>query len=504
MSKSIKIIIGVSAVLLLIAGGFFFLNFYIKGQIKSALDQKFSSSQIAYEEISVDILSGNSTITQPKLQLKDLNLEAEALKIKDLSYSDYIFNNKISIGEIQIVEPQVVISQNDSVAEGPKDQKQNFSKDLSIDNIHITGGNLKISGKSVPNKMFLSLKEFDLYDVLVNNETLEGTLPFKYDRIEVTGDSLFYKMNEEHRISAGNLQLKKGNLSVSDFKVIPEFSKREFDSRISVEKDRYEINIKDIGFSDVDWGFQNDTLYFKSPHTEINEADFSIYRNKLLPDDPSVRPLYSQIIRNLGVKIQLDTLQLKNSQIVYEEQTKPDRPPATLKFSNVNSTIRNLTNIGMDSPDFPKTKIDIEADFMNESPLKLNWEFFVNDLQDDFRAYGDLGTMPASAVNPFLRPARNIELEGTIRSLYYNIYGDEENATGDMRMRFEDFKVEILEKDEADKKEFLSGIVNLFLNNDATQDDLEVTDIKVERNKTASFWNYLWMAIRDGLFKSFT
>lgn len=490
--------------MLLIFGGIFFLNFYVKQQIESAIEKRFTSSQFSYDEITVSAFSGNSSIVQPRLQLEKLNFKAETIRILDLGYWKYLFNNKISIGEIQIVEPELDIIQNDSISEESKDQQINFSKDLVVDNINITGGSIRISeGKSEPDKMLLALKELQLFDVLVNNETLKGKLPLKYDRFEVKADSLFYEIDEEHKFSAGNVEMRKGNLSVTDLKIVPKFSKKEFDKRLSVERDRYELNIKDIQMANPDWEFQNDTLHFKSPQTEINEADFHIYRNKLLPDDPSVRPLYSQLIRNLGIKIQLDTIQLKSSQIVYEEQTKAGRPPAILRFDQINSTIRNLTNIGMDSPDFPQTKIDIEADFMNESPLKLNWEFYVNDLQDDFRVYGELETISASAVNPYLKPARNIELQGMIQSMYYNFYGDEENATGDMRMQYKNFKVDILKKDEAGKKKFLSGIVNFFIKNDATKGDLEITDIEVERNKAASFWNYLWLCIREGIFKSF-
>lgn len=490
--------------MLLIFGGIIFLNYYVKGQIESAIDERFSGSEVAYEEISVNVFSGNSSILRPKLQLKNLKIEAESFKVQDLSYWNYIFSNKILIDEIRIIDPKVVIIQNDSISEDPKNKDQNFSKNLVINKIHITGGKLRISeGKNMSEKMFLSLKELDLYDVLVNDETMEGTLPLKYDRVELTCDSLFYEMDEEHLISTGNLQLKKKNLSLTDFRIVPKFSKKEFDRRLSVEKDRYELDIKNINISYLDWGFLNDTLQIKSQLTEINDANFSIYRNKLLPDDPSIKPLYSQIIRDLGVKIKFDSIQLKNSQIIYEEQTKPERPPATLKFSQINSRMSNVTNIGMDSPDFPQTKIDIEASFMNESPLKLNWEFYVNDLQDNFRMYGELETIAASAVNPYLRPARKIELQGMIQSLYYNFYGDEEDATGDMRMQFKDFKVEILEKNGSGKKGFLSGIVNFFINNDATKGNLEITDIGVERDKSASFWNYLWLCIREGLFKSF-
>lgn len=504
MRKNTRIVLWVSAILLFIFGGVIFLNYYIRGQIEQAIEQSFSTSEVAYEEISVDIFSGSSSITKPKLQLEKIKLEADSFKLKDLSYWDYIFSNKISVGQISILQPHILIDQNDSIPEESGNQNRNFSKDLIIDNIHITGGSLKISeGKPASNKMFLSLNTFDLYNVLINNETLKGSLPMKYDRLEVSSDSLFYEMDEEHKISARNIMMKEGNLSVSNFKIIPKFGKREFDQRLSMERDRYELTIEDINLANLEWGFKNDTLQIKSPQTDINEADFSIYRNKMLPDDPRIRPLYSQVLRNLGVKIQLDSIRLKNSRIVYEEQTNLDRPPATLRFDRINSTMRNVTNMGMGSPDFPKTSIDIEADFMNESPLTLNWEFYVNDLKDDFRVYGELETIAASAVNPFLRPARNIELEGTIQSMHYNFYGDQENATGDMRMQFKDFKVEILEKNDSGKKKFLSGIVNFFINNDATKGDLEITDIKVERKKTASFWNYLWLCIREGVFKSF-
>ena len=505
LKKSKKIISGIVLGLIVIFGIVIGLNYYLQAEIKSAIENQLTNSQIEYEEVNVSILDRSSSVSKPKLQLDNISMEADVLEVKKLSYTNYFLSGKIVIGAIEIKDPNVAIYKKDTLAKArDKKERPNLSKDVVIENIHIKGGNLRfLENDSIQNKLYVSLNEFDLYNVQISDKTLQAFLPFEYERMEISGDSVFYSMNDEHHLAIKNLKIKDGDITLNNLRIIPNFSKSEFDRRISVEKDRFEVEIEKVDISALNWDFEQDSIQLKSPFIEINKAYLKVYRNKLLPDDTSIKPLYSRMLREMGMKIKFDSVVLKNSRIVYEEKTNATRPPGELNFSDVNVNLKNITNIGLSSPDFPETKIKISALLMGKSPLNLNWKFDVRDPQDKFTISGDMEGISADAMNSFLRPTMNIEVEGKIQSLFYNFRGDNNLASGDMRMQFRDFKVEVLKKDGSRKNSFLSDLANIIIRNDDNSEKLERKDIQAERDKTKSFWNYLWLLIRNGSLKSF-
>ncbi len=505
LKKTYKILLGIGIGVLVISGIVIFLNYYLQSEIKSAIENQLSESQIGYEAVNVSVLDRSSSISKPKLQLDNIFMEADELEVKSLSYTDYFLSGKIVIGAVVINDPNVAIYKKDTLPETKeKKAKPNLSKDVVIKNIHIKGGNLRVfENDSVQNKIYMSLNEFDLYEVQISDRTLKAFLPFEYERMEISSDSIFYAMNENHHLAIKNLEIKDEDIILKDLQIIPNFSKAEFDKRISVEKDRFELHIETVEISALNWDFEQDSIRLESPFMQINQADLKVYRNKLLPDDTSIKPLYSRMIREMGVKIKFDSIKLKNSRIVYEEKTDASRPPGELNFSEVHVGLNNITNIGMNSPDFPETKIKISALLMGKSPLSINWKFDVRDLQDDFTISGEMEGISADEMNSFLRPTMNIEVEGRIQSLFYNFRGDNNQASGDMQMQYRDFKVEILKKDGSKKNNFLSDLANIIIRNNDNKEKLERKDIQAERDKTKSFWNYMWLFIRNGALKSF-
>ncbi|HSI70018.1 MAG TPA: hypothetical protein VK941_07285, partial [Gillisia sp.] len=312
-----------------------------------------------------------------------------------------------------------------------------------------------------------------------------------------------YDLNEEHSIAIESILLQEGELEIGNFKFQPKFSKVDHDGAIPHEKDRVDVTVKSLNFKNFNWGFENDSLMVASPEVELVGAEVEIYRNKLLPDDQRIKPMYSEMLRKLGIKLKLDTVNLSESTIIYEEKVDEGRPAGTLKFGNVEASIKNLTNVNIDAEDFPATTIEAKSNFMGQSTLTLNWEFDVSNLRDEFHINGSFAGIDARAINPFMKPVMNVETEGKIESLFYNFHGNRDEATGDMKLAYRDFKISILKDGEEEKKSFLSGLVNLFLKNDVVNEDVSQENINVERDKTKSIWNFFWLCIREGSIKTF-
>jgi hypothetical protein len=505
VEKKYKILLYTFIGLAVLLGVVYFANKIVKQKIKAGIEQELLNSNVEYKDISVDIISGSSVVSSPKLKLGSATISSEELSVIDLDYKEYFSNNKIVFDRIVFKKPEIHITQSDTLKDPDKENsKKDFKEDIKIRHLVIQEGHLKISeNDTIKEQLYISLKNMDIYDLHITEASLKNKIPFSFREVSINSDSLFYSLDPEHDLQVENLQLKKGTLNISDLRIIPKFSKTEFDQRQKVEKDRFELIVPRIKMDGFSWGFNGDKLQLESATTFFEKADFQIYRNKLLPDDNSIKPLYSQKLRELETKLKFDTIQISNSSLTYEEKSVAGSPPGKVMFSEMDVTIANLSNLNMGAENFPATTIKANAKFMDESNLDFNMEFNISDSEDKFNFSGNLAGLSADAMNSFLRPALNIEVEGKISSMFFNFYGNDDNALGDTRLQYHDFKVEVLRKDGVRKNKILSGLANLILSKDVSNKQMNQKNISATRDKTKSFWNFLWLCIRNGALKSF-
>lgn len=500
--RKIVVAVGIGVLILVVIG--LSLNAYIKSEIENELENEFQSSTINYDELNVNVWGGNTSINNLVYIQDGIHVEAREIGLNGFNYTDYFFNDEIVIDHIEIIEPVITINTDTTQAGKEEEQKETPERNLRIKKLSITGGNFKmIENDSASNSLFLAINAIVLEEISVNQKTSEGKLPFDYENVNIETDSLYFDLNAEHYLTLQSLKNNsESQLSITNFKIVPKYDKAEFDQKIPYEKDKIQLEVPEITLKDFSWELK-DSLVIKSSETLITDADLQIYRNKFLPDENRVKPLYSKMIREMDFKIQLDTLKVQNASIVYEENVLESRPPGTLKFDNVNATVNHISNLNMDSDDFKETRVSAEALFMEESQVAITWDFDIRNLQDEFNIKGNLASISADAVNPFLKPTMNVEVEGEIESLYFNFFGNNSVATGDMQLSYKDFKVNILEDGEEKEKSFLSGLANFFLKNDRLNEDVEQEKISVERDQTKSFWNFLWLSIQEGTIKTF-
>ncbi|CAM4213841.1 DUF748 domain-containing protein [Gillisia hiemivivida] len=505
MEKKYKILLYTFIGLAVLLGVVYFANKIVKQKIKAGIEQELLNSNVEYKDISVDIISGSSVVSSPKLKLGSATISSEELSVIDLDYKEYFSNNKIVFDRIVFKKPEIHITQSDTLKDPDKENsKKGFKEDIKIRHLVIQEGHLKISeNDTIKEQLYISLKNMDIYDLHITEASLKNKIPFSFREVSINSDSLFYSLDPEHDLQVKNLQLKKGTLNISDLRIIPKFSKTEFDQRQKVEKDRFELNVPRIKMKGFSWGFNGDKLQLESATTFFEKADFLVYRNKLLPDDNSIKPLYSQKLRELETKLKFDTIQISNSSLIYEEKSVAGKPPGKVMFSEMDVTIANVSNLNMEAENFQPTTIKAKAKFMGESNLNFNMEFDISDLEDKFNFSGNLVGISAGAMNSFLKPALNIEVEGKISSMFFNFYGNDDNALGDTRLQYHDFKVEILKKDGYSKNKILSGLANLILKKNVANKKIDQKNISATRDKTKSFWNFLWLCIRNGALKSF-
>lgn len=505
MKKSKKIAVGILIAIGLLAVSLLILNNYLEKRIKTGLEESLKNINATYDKVDVKLLNRKAEVINPYFKIEDKTLKVDTIEVNNIQIWEFITNKNVIVGNLSISQPVVKFyNLPGRKADTSSKKKSSFKNKILIKKVKVTGGSFQIFEKdSSQHRLYTKLRAVKMEMVRISSRTLDNAVPFDYDLILLNADSVFYDLDRQHELAAGKFKIDNNEVQVKDFRILPKFSKSGHQKTISVEKDRYDLQIDSISMSHFRWSKHNDTLNIQNPFTLISGANFSIYRDKLQPDDTSIKPMYSQMIRNLPVKLQLDSVQVENAYIRYEENIHADRETGVVDFSNLNAKIANITNMGLEREDFPRTTIDVTADFMKVAPLQVNWDFNINNINDRFQISGDMGRLGAEQMNKFLKPAMNVEANGEIVNMFFTFSGNDIKATGDMRLQYNDFKVEVLRKDGKRKNKIISALANLIVKNNAMDEKAEYKDISYTRDRTKSFWNYLWNLIKNGALKAF-
>lgn len=325
-------------------------------------------------------------------------------------------------------------------------------------------------------------------------------LSFKVKDYFLTTRNFAYK-TQFYNLSAGLLKLNKNKIQVNNFVMKPLISRAHFIKMIPVERDLYNIKVSQIA-ADGNWDLFSNNKFINVSNVTVTAADANIFRSKIPNDDPKVKPLYSKLLRSIKIPMTVNNLELKNSTLVYEEDTPESAGPGKLTFSNFNMNVKNL-NSAKTKGKSTKVDIRINCSFMNLAPLSVNWNFDVADQNDAFSISGKTSNLPASGINPFIRPYLHVTAtSGTIQEMLFNFKGNPAGLRGTFNLKHKELKIAVLNKNNQEKKGVLTVVANLFIRSDSGKFPEVVAVENVERDPTKSFFNLFWKGIEQGLKKT--
>lgn len=517
MSNYKKIAIGVISFLFFVILLNFGINFWIKKQLPKIIHEKNKTAyNIHYEKIEISLWTRNiyaeTVLVHPKNQLENstnktgIYSKIESITIKHFNIWDLAFRDIIQAESIIINKPKVILyKKNDKLINNSKSIRtqivEPFQKIVAVSNIYLNEGSVDVvylkNNKPILNVKNIILK---LEGILVTDATLKGKIPMQYKKYVLVCDSLYYKPSEFYHISIGKISTENNFLKVKNFAMLPEYNRKTFVSKLEKEKDIYTLKLDSASINKMDWGFKNDKFFFKANSMVINHFDANIYRSKMPADDLSKKYLYNHLLRKIKFPLQIDTLQVLKSKLVYEEEIDFSKGPGVLIFDRFNLQAKNLqSGFGLKKTD--DVKIKVSCQFMKTSPLNVDWNFNVLDPKDSFHIQGTIKNFDIAAISKFSRPYMNSSFTGTFKKYRFDFYGNDNTAKGNAYLDYDDLKVKLYKKKHPEKEAKLkSAIVNLIVKNDS-DDKAKQASVELDRIQEKSFYNFLWRSIAESLKK---
>lgn len=514
--KKIGIIIaGIVVLLIVLSIG---ANWWIDAKLPQLISDKNETPyHIKYKELKISLLSKTIEATGitiiPKAQEKDslakngIFASVQKIKIDNFSVFPLLFSNKIEAQTITVSKPKITLfKDNDKTVNSTKNISSKvvapFQKIIKVDDINLENGSFFIVNIK-NNKTLFSAQNVivQLDDIKISDQTLESKIPFSYKKYAFSCDSLFYQTDDGYKLTTDKIATTNTGIEIDRFSMVSKYNRVQFVNQLAKEKDLYTLKAEKIAVKNMDWGFNEEILFFRTNQIVINQANANIYRSKMPEDDLSIKPLYNKLLREIPFELKVDTLSITNSNLVYEEEKSFAKGAGKLEFSAFNLKATQI-NSGYQKTKLPDVVIAIDCKFMKRSPMHVDWRFNVMDKADSFKIKGRILNFETGKLAVFTKPYLNATTEGTFEQVYFNLAGNDNVAGGDFALKYHGLKVTLYQKKDREKKSKLKSWIGNLLISDDSDGDLVEHEVSVERIKEKSFFNYFWRCIAEGMKKT--
>ena len=481
-------------------------NYWVTNRIKSMLDQQVAAGNLRYESFSGNIFTNQVRLQQVRWLTEGSTPRSDSwsfdqVYVSGFDFFNYIINDEIILNKITLSTPDAILYKHsrDSLDQTAQTEKpRTTTANIFIKQLELTDGNLLLIGKDTSQSILSGQIPFlRLEDIRIDSTTIGQSLPFNCAAYKISGHQLSYRMSDLYDLKVRNLDASDDQLVMDSLEIESPYDKREFQNHVPYEKAWLNLLVPKIELAKTRMDINTDTIGFSAEMASLYEAQLNIYKDNRQPLNPHFKPLYSKMLRELPIKINIDSVQILDADINFQVQTKEEPPPGIVYFQNVDGTIYHLSNTGMDQPNFQETQVYARTNFMGKANFELDWSFDVRDLRDAFLVSGKLSRVSDEEINYFVTPTINIETEGAIEQLAFNFAGNNTSALGDMYVNYDDLRINLLKKDGTRRHPWISGIINFILNN-RLDGPVEEKGLTVERVQTKSFWHFLWAMVREG------
>ena len=322
--------------------------------------------------------------------------------------------------------------------------------------------------------------------------------------LSADGFSILTK-DKVYKLTLGSFNISKetGKMHLDYFSVKPQMSEADYVKGLKEQSDLYNISITDIDLTGIDTKKLLSEKMFIANSAVIHPV-IKIANDRTVPafTGSKIGNYPHQLIQKLKFPVYIKKVIVRDGYISYTERNAESKKQGTVFFSKANGTIENITNI----PSYIKSNntitVNANAQLLGVSKLHTKWSLPLDTKKGAFIISGYAGSFNAEALNPLIEPLALAYIKnGRIKSVDFTMEGNDNGAKGASTLLYNDLNIEALKKDSNDlkKRDLLSFVANLAVKNDNPKNGTtRKGEVKIERDKTRSFFNLIW----KGIFKA--
>lgn len=353
-----------------------------------------------------------------------------------------------------------------------------------------------------------------LRDILIDSTTVSDSMRVAYARsftVHMKKVSMLVS-KQLYRLTLGDLTYDFGarEAQLDDFTLEPVLDAPAFYRRVGHQEDRYFLHVPRLrlgGFNMAELLLYN-FLHVDSAH--LLGPQVHIYHDRTLLPSPKTKlgKYPQQLLLKAPIDILVRRVVAENGQISYGEKAPQTKEQGTLTFDRVGGLLSNITNVGDAIAQNPRWIVDLRALFLGHSPIQAVFTFYLGSSDGRFAVDAHLRDLDAPALDPVTRALAKASVRSFhLDSLEAHITGDEHGAKGDVRMRYDHLRLDLLragpDSGSLSKKPLLSFLVNQVLvhedNPSGGKQERVAVDVIQNRDEHKSFFNLIWKTLFGGV-----
>lgn len=537
LSKKRKILLISIAIILAIIMviGFYFANKYKKIVERELPLKVLSATDSLYHidigTVNINLITRSVTLKNSRIWCDTVRLERlrrdsiapknyadiviPKVRVSNLMWDRLLGGEGFSAGKFKIFKPTITIIKNDS-AHSIKKQKRakRNSTDITLDKVMLHKAKViyKSSLKKTANKLILKNLTVELDDW--NSLNYKKRKKFiMSERGLITCDTLKYiKYNGDYTVYITNnsFNSETKRYTGKNLRITLNKPKEEFYRKRGIQKEVYDIHFPTLEMADLQWEklFNEKELFVSTIY--LNNSIINVSFNRLLPENNTSKmgKYPNQLLQKLKLPITVDKIKINNGNVTYSELSDKTNKEASIEFSSVNAQFDNITNIPYAIEQNNTCVARMTGKFNKYSPIHATFHFDLADSNGTFKLDGLLENLQSHQINEQSKTFTLIEVSSlNLKSMSFNLRGNENYAESDFSMIYKNLKVKILKSDETsssgnNKKGFLSFIANnMILHSSNPEPGSKQRDVHtyIKRDETKSFFNLIWKNIHQGV-----
>jgi len=509
-------------------------TFYFDKKIKNdfreeVLNQSKGAYDLKIKNLSTNLFNQSIYISDFILQPDKSNhsnaskyfVTANEIHLVDFKLFPFLLRRDLIIARMELVNPSGNILRSSGGYEEPtKDSVKIFSiysllkkhiHSLSIIKIEVSNADFKVYDDYRDTLPSISStdNELKISNLRINKSTDETRRLFIAEKVNLMINKFSYTTKD----SLYSFLVKKLTASYTDstllldsLKLVPNYSKLEFATEAGKQTDRMQISIARLDFTKMNVKLFFERNWFISKQLNIDNLNLSAYRDKNDADKPYRPKSVQQLLKTIPIYTAIDSINLKNGLIAYEEVAVGATKPGKISFNNVHATITGFTSDTMLFSKYNVLQINAACMFMNKGKLNAHYSFPLNTDEMVFDCSGKLTDMPMQAFNPMLETNANVSMKnGMIDSMIFSFHANEVASTGQMKLVYHNLKIELLNKKNKkagaieDILTYLAHRLVIKEENPSPGEPVRVAEIKYPRDSTRFIFNYSWKSLLSGI-----
>jgi hypothetical protein len=460
---------------------------------------------VAIHEADINMYrrKGNKSI---RFRTKELNLQAGQL-MKDIGEA------RFSVGHSAVSTRRMDVSINDSISlmmdEGKLDLELNHARmgrgkdsgsfSALLQNIEVRQLSLLMLSKK--GKAPLELNRFSVGGKDLKLDSIDKghlTRQLKANPSLYVKDINLLKTTATAEISGFGIGYRNGGRIVfaDSFRYLPLISRDSFSNTLQWQKvflDKIGTGRITIYDFDIERLVTDTSIHIRK--VEINHPYASIYKDKRVPFNFStIKPLPTDMLKRTGQRVRIDTILLENAGLKYQEFNDKTKRIGSVHFRDMKALIRNATTYNhkpLDSLYLLTTAV------MEDSVrLRVHVDQSYADTLSAFYMSVRVAPFNLTALNPMLGPLASAQVtSGYLDTLQMRVIAREYIAHGKMKLYYRDLKVNILDKENQQRKTLVTRLMNFAANLLIDRKNAQKTGtVFKERIRERGFLNY-WIGI---------